>query len=199
MKRIVMTAVATLSLAAPSAALAHHHGERHHHHRGRHHGQAHVLAFHAQRPATSTAPTSGTPSTSPAPSSEESAGTIASFENNVLTIKLNDGSTVSGKVTEQTEIECSVPTGSSAPGTSSFGEREHGDDGHFGDRGPGGDDPWDQSDQGDGGDHHGDCPGHQAGQQTEHCTTAALTQGASVKEALLSVSSQGATWLKVEL
>lgn len=193
MRRIVMTAVATLSLAAPSAALAHH-GHRHHH-RGRHLGHAHVLAFHAQAPAS---PTSGTPSTGSASPSGESAGTIASFENGVLTLKLGDGSTVSGKVTERTEIECPAPEGgTSSPGSSGFGQREHGDDASFGQDGQGG--PGD--DRGEGDDRHG-CPGHEEnGQQSENgpCTTAALVQGASVKEALLFVGGQGATWLKVEL
>lgn len=192
MRRIVMTAVATISLAAPSAALAHNGERHHHHHRGRHHGHAHVLAFHAQAPASPTqttgTPTSGTPS-------GESAGTIVSFENNVLTIKLSDGSTVAGKVTEQTEIECAAPTGSSSAGQSSFGEHEHGDDANFGNG------PHDESsdDRGEGDDRNG-CPGHEEnGQQTEHCTTAALVPGATVQDALLLVNGQGASWLKVEL
>jgi hypothetical protein len=194
MRRIVIAAVATLSLAAPSAALAHHHGERHHR-RGHHHGQAHVLAFHAQTPAGSTT-SRGTPSTNTTPASEESAGTIASFENGVLTIKLNDGSTVSGKVTEQTEIECPAPTGSSSPGPSGYGERRYGGDGRFDDQGQN-EGSWQQ---GGPGDDHAGCPGHQAsGQQNEPCTTAALVPNANVKEAFLGVGGQGATWLKVGL
>lgn len=189
MRRIVMTAVAAISLAAPSAALAHNGERHHHHHRGRHHGHAHVLAFHAQAPASPTQ-TTGAPT-----SSGESAGTIVSFENNVLTIKLSDGSTVAGKVTEQTEIECAAPTGSSSAGQSSFGEHEHGDDANFA-NGPH-DGSWD--DRGEGDDRNG-CPGHEEnGQRTEHCTTAALVPGATVQDALLLVSGQGAGWLKVEL
>jgi Ni/Co efflux regulator RcnB len=192
MRRMIMTAVATVSLAAPSAALAHN-GERHHHHRGRHH-HAHVLAFHAQAPAGST--TTGTSSPSSTPSStSDSAGTIASFTGGVLTITLNDGSTVSGKVTERTEIECpaaSTGTSAPAPGSSSFGEREHGDDGHF-------DNSNDGSNSGSDGQ-GGNCPGHEGdGAQNEHCTSAALVPGASVKQAFLSVSSDGAAWVKVKL
>lgn len=201
MRRIVMTAVATISLAAPSAALAHH-GQRHHHHRGHHRGQAHVLAFHAQAPASST-PTTGAAPSGSTPSGE-SAGTIVSFENGVLTVKLSDGSTVAGKVTEQTEIECAAPSGTSSSGQSGFDQRQHGDDANFGDGSQGGPQSGPQSgswdDQGEGDDNHGGCPGHEEnGQQTEHCTTAALVPGATVQDALLLVSGQGASWLKVEL
>jgi hypothetical protein len=173
-----MAAVATLSLAAPSAALAHH-GERHHHHRGRHH-HVHVLAFHAQAPASA-----------PSSTSADSAGTIASFNEGVLTIKLNDGSTVSGKVDDGTEIECPVMTASAADSG-----RGHGDEGDDHDRfdDNGRDDPAEV--------HHGDCPGHDdrgGVADRQHCTTAALVPGASVEEAFLAIGSQGARWVKVEL
>jgi hypothetical protein len=184
---MIITAVATVSLAAPSAALAHNGGRHHHHHGARHH-HAHVLAFHAQAPAGSTS----TGTTSPS-SPSDSAGTIASFTNGVLTITLNDGSTVSGKVTERTEIECPAPSSAApAPASSSFGEREHGDDGHF-------DNSSDDSSSGSDGE-GGDCPGHEGdGAQNEHCTSAALVPGASVKEAFLSVGNEGSNWVKVEL
>jgi len=195
MRRMIMTAVATVSLAAPSAALAHngeHHraGERHHHHRG-HHRHAHVLAFHAQAPASST---SGTSSPSPTtPASDDKAGTIASFTNGVLTITLNDGSTVSGKVTERTEIECPAPPSATAADVSGH---DGSDEDGFDDRGNDGSGESGRSD-----DRHGDCPGHDDNGQdaAEHCTSAALVPGASVKEAFLRVSSDGATWVKVEL
>lgn len=194
MRRMIMTAVATVSLAAPSAALAHngeHHraGERHHHHhRGRHH-HAHVLAFHAQAPASSN---SATTSPSSTPATDDTAGTIASFTGGVLTITLNDGSTVSGKVTERTEIECAAPSASAAD----FSRHEGGDEGGFDDRG---NDGSGQSGPADG--EHGDCPGHDDNghDAAERCTSAALVPGASVKEAFLSVSREGSTWVKVEL
>ncbi len=193
MRRMIMTAVATVSLAAPSAALAHngeHHraGERQHHHRG-HHRHAHVLAFHAQAPASSNSTTS--PSATP-PVSGDSAGTIASFTNGVLTITLNDGSSVSGKVTERTEIECPAPSASAAD----FSGHDSGDDNGFDGRGNDS-----SSGPGPSDGQHGDCPGHDDNghDAAEHCTSAALVPGASVKEAFLSVSSDGATWVKVEL
>lgn len=69
------------------------------------HRHAHVLAFHAQAPAGSTSGTTG-PSSTSGPS--DSAGTIASFSNGVLTITLNDGSTVSGKVAERTQMRSPI-------------------------------------------------------------------------------------------
>jgi hypothetical protein len=159
MRRIVMTAIASMSLAAPSAALAHN-GEHHHHHRGRHHRHAHVLAFHAQAPAGATAPSTSTPSS-------ESAGTVVSFSEGTLTLKLSDGSFVSGKVTERTEIECPAGASSVASAADFRGHDQGADNGRgddndrFDDRGQGGPGP--------SGDDHGDCPGHDAGAQTEHC------------------------------
>jgi hypothetical protein len=199
MRRMIMTAVATVSLAAPGAALAHtgeHHraGERHHHHRG--HRHAHVLAFHAQAPASSTSGASSAGSTTPA--SEDKAGTVASFTGGVLTIALNDGSTVSGKVTERTEIECPAPPSASAADFSGHdGGDDNGTDEHANDL-SGNDGSGESASSDDG-------PGDSSGQDdngnevAEHCTSAALVPGASVREALLSVGGEGATWLKLEL
>jgi hypothetical protein len=196
MRRMIMTAVATVSLAAPSVALAHdgeHHraGERHHHHRG-HHRKGHVLAFHAQAPTSSGSPTTSPGST---PADGDKAGTIASFTGGVLTITLNDGSTVSGKVTERTEIECAAPSASAAD----FSRHDVRDDEGFDDRGNDGSVKPGSADV-----EHGDCPGHDGNDDNghdaaEHCTSAALVPGASVEEAFLSVGSAGATWVKVEL
>jgi hypothetical protein len=197
---MIITAVATVSLAAPSAALAHngeHHraGERHHHHRG-HHRHAHVLAFHAQAPASAN---SGTTSPGSAPATEDKAGTIASFTGGVLTITLNDGSTVSGKVTERTEIECPAPSMSAS--AADFSGQDGGDDNGFDGRSNDG-----SGESGPSDGRSGDGPGHDDNGQddngqdaAEHCTSAALVPGASVKEAFLSVGGEGATWVKVEL
>jgi hypothetical protein len=191
MRRMIITAVATVSLAAPSAALAHngeHHraGERHHHHRG-HHRHAHVLAFHAQAPPSTTSGASSPSSTSV---SDDKAGTIASFTSGVLTITLTDGSTVSGKVTERTEIECRS-TMAVAARDGGQGD-DNGNDGQSS-SGPGDDEHHDASAG------NGDAGDDDAQDEAEHCTTAALVPGASVKEAFLSVSSEGSTWVKVEL
>jgi hypothetical protein len=194
MRRMLLTAVAAvaaIALAAPGAALAH--GNRHHarhHHRARH---ARVLTYRAARAATPATP--ATPAM-PSSGSEEAVGTIASFKEEVLTITLNDGSTVSGKVTEKTQIECAAPATTAK--ASDFGARDQGqgDDNHGGGwQGPEGE-GW-RNGSGDG----SGCPGHQPGAEGEssHCTTAALVPGAKVKEAVLVLTGSGAVWAKVEL
>ena len=180
MKRILLVAVSStaLTLAAPaiaSAHSAHHHAKRHHRH---HAAKARVLDFHASAAPTSS-PTPATPTT-------ESAGKVASFKEGVLTITLNDGTSVSGKVTEQTQIHCSsAPTtggednddeGSSSEGDHGSSEGEHG-----------------SSSQAHAADHVGGDEGQQG------CTTSALTEGALVREAELSIGSAGAVWDRVDL
>jgi hypothetical protein len=105
----------------------------------------------------------------------------------VLTLTLTDGSTVSGKLTDATEIECdaSAPTATAADhGDRGEGNGLDGEDHHGGPQGPGGHD-----DHGDDNDDN----------EAEHCTAAALVAGAVVREAELRVSSAGAVWEKVEL
>jgi hypothetical protein len=112
---------------------------------------------------------------------EENAGTIASFSNGVLTIDLAGGGTLTGMVTQDTEIEC--------PDTAQAADDGGGD--HQG--GGGGDD-------GDG-DHGGD-PGDDDGQGDDdggNCAMTALTGGAPVHEAELRASHGQATFEKVEL
>ena len=111
-------------------------------------------------------------------SSGQPAGTVSTFSGGVLTIALANGQTVSGMVTPDTEIECQAPDTSSRSSTSGTSGTS-GWQGH--DHGGG--------DQGQGND----------GQGGTSCDTSALTQGAMVQEAELSVSSAGAVWRKVEL
>lgn len=178
MRRMLLTtaAIAVATLTAPGAALAHdgehrqgaeNHANRGHDH-ARHHRHAHLLAFHAQ--ATPGSSSATTPSTS---AGDETAATIASFTGGVLTLTLKDGSTVSAKVTEGTEIECPAASASAARNGDCPGHDGRGDDG-----------------RGDDGN---------ASEAGEHCTSAALIPGANVHEALLSVGSSGSTWVKVEL
>ena len=97
------------------------------------------------------------------------AGTVQSFSDGVLVIMLNDGSTVSGRVTNGTEKRCEAPEMSTD------------------DQGPGGGDGGDRG--GDNGDHggtgdHGD-RGDDRGQDEQMCAPGALTAGAVVHEAEL--------------
>jgi hypothetical protein len=107
----------------------------------------------------------------------EHAGTIASFTGGTLTIDLDGGGTLSGLVTDATEIEC--------------GDVAHASD--SGDDGPG-----------DGGDHGG--PGDDGGPGGDDgpgdagaSCASALTAGAFVKEAELRTGDGKAVFEKVEL
>src|SRR5262249_13301279 len=118
MKRDLLVVAASssmLALAAPPPALAqgghHNHGARHAstHKRGH---RAHVLRCGGSRSGSpGTAPTTGSPS------SGEPAGTVVSFTEGVLTIKLTGKSgagkmtEVSGKVTERSELQCEPAMG----------------------------------------------------------------------------------------
>jgi hypothetical protein len=114
---------------------------------------------------------------------------VGSFSGGVLTITLNDGSTVSGRVTDSTELECQAPEPQSVQtdATSSDG----GDNGG-GDNGNGGGDNGDPS--GDNGDQGGD-----QGDNEQTCSSSALASRIVVQAAELDVSSAGAVWQQVEL
>jgi hypothetical protein len=198
MKRMLLAAATStmVALAAPGLASAHKakcHGRSHHactHVRNAHH--ARVLSFGSAISPTSTAPTGTTPT---APSGE-TAGKVASFEGGVLTITLNDGSTVSGKVTEQTELRCesATPTEGNEGDDNSDGNGDENSGGNGDDSthsGPG------MSSTGDDMSSGGD--GEDGGPTPTSCTSAALVKDAVVREAELSVSSAGSVWEHIDL
>jgi len=168
MRRIMLLLVGALALALAVPGVASAHGR---HHR-RHH---HVKAHHARTEHFGTAPNTS-PST---PSGPADAGRVASFTNGVLTITLADGSTVTGDVTADTEINC-MGAGATA---SRDGQGDHGDQGDQGDDQGGGDDQGDQQGQG----------------QAPSCGTADLVPGALVHEAILKIGSGGARFKLVLL
>lgn len=149
---------------------------------------------------------------------EEQAGTIASFdaETGRLVIDLFGTDTVSGFVTEQTEIKCedehSTTASSSSEGSGS-GEAEpgddHGDDGEEvgDDNGGHGEEPGDDNGGGDQGEDNSgpgsenSGPGHDGDDDRGDrlCTTAELVPGAAVEEAELRVENGKATFEEVEL
>lgn len=152
---------------------------------------------------------------------EDNAGTIASFdaETGKLTINLFGGETVSGLVSEETEIECEDHMGASASSEGSGSGEEAGDDnggeteqaepgddnGGQGEEEPGDDNGGEEVGDDNGGDNSG--PGStnsgpdRGDDQNEagNCTTADLTPGAVVQEAELKVANGQATFEEVEL
>jgi hypothetical protein len=175
MRRIILMAIASsaLALAAPQVASAHH-GRHHHKHHARH---ARLRHFGTLASTTTTTPTSPvTP-----------AGTVKSFTEGVLTITLADTSTVSGKVTEDTELGCFKP------GTEGSGDDDNpGDDDHAQIADHHGDGA-----QGAGDDDQGDDDGPSAASTS--CTTAALVPGAVVLGAELRIGPSGAVWKHIVL
>jgi hypothetical protein len=199
MKRIFLAAMASsmLALVAPGIASAAHNGKRHHagqHSRthARHANHAHMVTFTAH--TVSTAP-SGPATTAP---TTETVGTVTSFTNGVLTITLSDGTMVSGKVTEDTEIQCQPATpptsGTDDESQGAGGDDQSGSDGEHGT--PPGPGPIEAERHGDslGSDGGGD-----GGQGEENCTVAALVPKTGVRTAELKLSDEGAVWEKVDL
>jgi hypothetical protein len=131
------------------------------------------------------------------PDGEENAGKIASFDNETgrLTIDLFGGNTVSGLVTEETEIECdgqrAGPSASDSPNDGEGGEDEQGDQEESGDDSEDPEEPGDDDgDQEESGDDDG---------QGSNCPAADLEVDAVVHEAELQIENGSATFEKVEL
>ena len=153
MKRIVTTAMALsmLTLAAPGMASAH--GDRHHH-RAHHAG---APARHARHVRLLAIGATTTPQRhderllhDAGKSDLPTAGTVTSYTNGLLTITLNDGTTViSGQVNENTEIGCRPATPPPTPGSDQDGDEQGGAEG-------GG--AWQGHDQ-QNGDHHDESQG----------------------------------------
>ena len=201
MKRSFLIAGAGLTILAagllPAVASAHRHG-RHHHHRGAH---ARLESFGTNTP---TAPAS------------DNAGTITSFAGGVLTIQLNDGTSVAGQVTNATELECvpAVPPtmarladhgGGGDEGSGNSGSDSHGGPGLSDEQAeaptpatePGDDNGNDADDQSlpvteppAAGDDNDEGPA---------CDMTALTAGMIVRDAELRVTSRGATFAEVKV
>jgi len=210
MNRMLLTAVTSsvLAVAAPAVASAHngkaHHHARHANTRSHHHAlRARVLNFGSMTTTSGSGPSTGatgTVPTGPTPASPagETAGTVTSFTNGVLTITLTGGSVVTGQVTEKTEIHCQ-------PATPATGGEDQGDDeggsATSGDAtsqsGPDVRSHQDGQQGSEGGNGQDNEQGSSNGQQG--CTTTPLVPGTVVREAQLSVTSAGAVWDHVDL
>jgi hypothetical protein len=122
---------------------------------------------------------------------DEVGGTVVSFVEDsanpgtgVLTIKLADNSTISGKVDSTTEIDCraaGASGGHDKHGSDDGPNHDVGDD-HGGDRN---------------GDHSG--PGRDGDDNESNCTTADLTAGTAVHEAELKGTGADAVFEEVKL
>lgn len=150
------------------------------------------------------------------PDGEENAGTIASFneETGKLTINLFGEESISGFVTEETEIKCEDNSGASVssdgmsgdeqssegePGDDNGGEEQEAGDNNGGEEEAGDDNGEAEEEPGDdngGEEQSGDNSGEEGG---SNCTTADLTPGAVVQEAELKVENGKAVFEKVEL
>jgi hypothetical protein len=190
MRRILIASGMAFAFALSPVGVAAAQGARHHR---RHHHHVHFITFaKAHHATTTTTPT--TPTTTPT----ESVATIVSFTEGVLTIKLADGSTVAGKVTEATEVQC----------FSSAGEEQNHEQGE--DQGAdNGDSSGQAGGPGPSQSHGEDMSGGQSGDQGDDnvadeqgrasCTSSALVAGAVVGEAELKVTGAGSVWERVQL
>jgi hypothetical protein len=114
---------------------------------------------------------------------DENAGTIERFDaaTGKLTIKLFGGDTISGLVTDDTDIECDDDSARSS---------DHGDDDPGDDRG---------DDEGDDDGDHGDGNCDRDHGDDEKCGTDALTLGREVEEAELKLANRTATFEEIDL
>jgi len=181
MRRLTITLAAGLMLLAiaPAGAAA-----RHHH---RHHSRIHHARIEHFGSDTSTAPTNS--------SSADTAGTVQSFAGGVLTIMLNDGSTVSGTVTGDTEIECMAPEQNDA--VHEDGDGGSGDQSGDGDQSISGDDQGDAAEENEAANENEN--ENENEDQAQNCSTSNLTPGTVVREAVLRITSAGSVWKDVEL
>jgi hypothetical protein len=176
MKKYLFAIIATCALAAavPSLALA-----RRGHHRSHHRSHVrHSAIRHRQFGSDSSTQSSGSSG------STDHAGTVQSFSGGVLTIALNNGSTVSGRVTSATEMECegAEPNDMRGMERDSSGDRGSDDSGE------------DQSSDDSGEEQSG-------GDDNQAATAcpASPAQGEFVREAELRISSAGSTWERLDL
>ncbi len=135
------------------------------------------------------------------PDGEENAGTIASFDGTTLTINLFNGGSVSGMVTDNTEIKCEAADNDQGDDNDDQGDDDNGDNSGSG---GGGDDVRSahamstHSDDGGGADDNsgsGSGDDDNSGEGNgEDCTTADLTPDTVVHEADLELSNGQATF-----
>jgi hypothetical protein len=136
---------------------------------------------------------------------EENAGTIVSFdqETGKLTIDLFGDESISGFVTDETEIKCEDSSGASVSSDGEGGDGEGSTEGEPGDANGGeeeaGDDNGGQEEPGDDNGGEEEAGDDNGGENGGNCTTADLTPGAVVQEAEIQVSGGKAVFEEIEL
>jgi hypothetical protein len=176
MKKYLFAIIATFALAAalPSLALA-----RGGHHRSHHRSHVrHSVVRHRQFGRDTSTQSSGSSG------GGDHAGTVQSFSGGVLTITLNNGSTVSGQVTSATEMECEGAEANDVRGMERDSSGDHGSD-NSGEDQSSDDSAEDQSGSDD--------------NQAAAACPASPAQGELVREAELKITSAGSTWEKLDL
>jgi hypothetical protein len=192
-----LLAVGAMLAAIPAASIAHggdhQRGDRHRdreHQREHHHARHHDRIQHERFGGHD--------------GIGQDAGTVTSFAAGRLTIRLNDGTTVTGAVNRFSEIECEMPdsmrSADQGPGGSGSGSSggPGNDSGQGGpgnnagnDSGPGDPDNNAGNDNGPGDNDPGDDNG-------EHrCTT--IAPGTVVRDATLTLTGFGPVWTRVDL
>lgn len=182
MRRVLFAIVASsvVLAIAPAAALAHSHHHRGHHRAQRTHARVRDEHFGSWNDGNTAA--TGAPN----------AGTVAGFNNGVLTLRLNDGSMVSGQVDGATEFQCE-----GAPSQDMEHSRHADGDQGAGSGGSGSGDGADNNENNDSNDNN-DNQG-QDDQGAAMCSTANLVPGTMVSDAELTISGAGGIWKEVDL
>lgn len=194
MRRILIALVMSgaVVVAAPSTSMAQRHHSRHHH--ARHHAR-HRSTRNSRRERFGHWDQNG---------SARPAGSVAMFTDNgdgtgVLTLTIN-GNAVTGNVTNDTQLEC-TSANSAQQGDDNGDNDGNGDDNaNGGDDNANGGDNSASDDGGGNGDDNGGNDGNGDGDDGgQMCSTASLTPGTMVADAVLEFTSSGAVWQKVEL
>lgn len=191
MKRPLLILLASLVATSvlPGAALARDHHGRHHdrRHEARRHAARRDSRRHDRRHSSDRSGIAG--------ARQEGTGTVMSVAGGMLTIRLENGSVVSGAVTDGTELKCesSAPRARVADGNGggqdNAGSEDNGSDENSGSRddGPGDDSFTRRDDNGDQND------------AAEMCAASELAPGTAVREAELRASNAGPVWQEVTL
>jgi hypothetical protein len=123
------------------------------------------------------------------PDGKEQAGVVSAYEDGVLTIDLANGGSVSGRVTEDTDVDCATEAQAEGTDDTATTSHRHGEEGPAEGRRP----------RGEGGGFG--CDGSRDGADSDdvECPEGALAVGAKVHEASLRITSDGAVFKEIEL